>query len=65
MIAGVSGTGGCIVEAEKGLVFARKHSLYVGEHFVAELGTVHVSSKPGEFVAAPAPARHESLARHG
>src|SRR2546427_474856 len=65
MIAGVSGAGGRIVEAEEGLVFAREHGLYVCQDLVAELGTVHVSAEPGQFVAAPAPARHECLACHG
>ncbi len=65
MIAGVSGAGGRIVEAEEGLVFARKHSLHVREDLVAKLCTVDVSAEPGQLVASPPPAHHECFACHG
>jgi len=65
MIGGVSRTGGLLLKAQEGLVFARQHGLYVGEDLVAELGTVYVSAESGQFIAARAPARDETLACHG
>jgi hypothetical protein len=65
MIAGVSGAGGRLVEAEEGLVLARQHGLYVREYLVAKLCTVDLGTEPGQLVAAPAPACDETLACHG
>ncbi len=44
MVAGVSGAGGGVVQAQEGLVFTIKEGVHVREHLIAELRAVHLGA---------------------
>lgn len=65
VVGGVPRAGGRVVEAQEGLILARKERVHVREHLVAELRALNVGAEAGKLVAAGAPLRDETLARHG
>jgi hypothetical protein len=64
MVLVVARALGGALQGDELVVLGPRDSLEISEHLVAKLRSVYMSAEPGEFVAAHAPPRDETLACH-